>query len=103
MSQVDLQRSDGIDVSNACRRFYVSRLQAAETLKERLSKPRDENGDVLSPMSGDGRPASSSSSSSGNPLVGRSNRTFQSAMAQLRSELVCTHAVGHEYTYTELN
>jgi hypothetical protein len=27
----------GIEVSNACRRFYVSRLQAAEALKGRLS------------------------------------------------------------------
>lgn len=84
MSSTDLY-SDGIEVSNACRRFYVSRLQAAEALKVRLAASAEqsdnENGNGTlkkSPDRGNGRMAQS----------GAKTDSFQTVLAQLRSELV---------------
>ena len=72
----------GIDVSNACRMFYVSRLQTAETLKERLMDRRRavRAAAASSPTRCDDRPA------------GHDTAVLEAAVAQLHKELVSCSA-----------
>jgi len=66
-----------IEVSNACRMFYVSRLQTAETLKDRLVDRRRAV-----------RAAAASSSPRGPSGAVDDTAALESILAQLHKELV---------------
>jgi len=79
--EADDKYSTAIEVSNACRMFYVSRLQTAETLKDRLVDRRRavRAAAASSPLRGADRPSHT---------VDDDTAALESVVAQLHKELV---------------
>jgi len=73
-----------IEVSNACRMFYVSRLQTAETLKDRLMDRRRAVSAAAASVPSPDRPASTDHYTA---------TSFETAVARLHKELVSRSAV----------
>jgi len=96
MASVDAddKYSAAIEVSNACRMFYVSRLQTAETLKNRLMDRRRavRAAAASSPPRGQGvhRPAGAVDETT----------ALEAVVAKLHNELVSPPHFGREYTVT---